>query len=126
MRMGDIFPLIVICTKRNKMDSPAIINSITPVNSLSVFTQAKITPFRVIDLFQSGETIYEFIKITDKEAKYLSRTTKRDMALITVSRDKQRFKVSFYSEKDGTQIVQDLEISKLREAVNELKAAGFN
>ncbi len=105
----------------------AEITSLVPINAIQAFSQAKITPARTIDLITTGEIIYEFWKANDDtKGNSWGRTTKRDIALITVSRDKQRFKVSFYSKSDGTQVIQDLEISKLREAVNELKAAGFN
>ncbi len=101
-------------------------NDIIPLSSVVVFQQAKITPFRVTDIINTGEKLYEFHKPLDPSITHLTRTTRREIAMITISKDIKRFKISYYSVDNGTQIVQDLEIDKLREAVNELKAAGFN
>ncbi len=108
------------------MDEIIPVSSLVPVNAVQAFAQAKITPYRVTHIHNTKEILYEFHKPIDPKVKYLARTTKREIAMITISGDIKRFKISYYSVDNGTQIVQDLEIEKLREMVNELKAAGFN
>ena len=99
---------------------------IVPVDYLSIFSLGKLTPNRVMDLrFFDGTTVYEFQKVKTKLVGGFLEHYDRQIALITVNSDGKTFKLSYYSDEHGPQIIKDLSIDKLAETVKELSDAGF-
>lgn len=90
---------------------------------------SRITPFRVIDL-PDGKMLYEFWKIgcaPTRSMRYALNdpTVARQCAFITVDRDRQFFKLGFYPNGEAGQVVENLPIDRLPEAVDSLLDAGF-
>ena len=101
-------------------------NRIVPIDYLAVFSIGKLTPNRVMDLrFFDGTMVYEFQKVKVKLVAGISQFYDRQVALITVSRDEKSFKLSYYSDEHGPQIIKDLSVEQLGETVKELSEAGF-
>jgi hypothetical protein len=96
--------------------------AITPTAAL-----AKLTPEKIIQTDLS--TVYWFIKIASKPGyvKSLVNDPKiaRYCAMIIVPADKKTFTLSWYPFKEDAQVIVDLPIERLPEAVMDLKAAGF-
>lgn len=97
---------------------------LAPVHHLS-----RITPFRVTGL-PDGAVIREFWKIGCTPSRSMRSalndpSVARQMAFITVSSDEMSFKLCFYPHGDTPQIVENLPISQLPQAIDDLIDAGF-
>ena len=97
---------------------------VQPTRALS-----RITPFRVIDL-PDGKMIYEFWKIGCAPTRSMRSALNdpkvaRQCAYITVSGDKQSFQLGFFPNGEPGQVVKNLPVSQLPQAVDDLILAGF-
>lgn len=116
-----------------KENLPAIREDLSPAVYL-----AKLTPFRVTDL--PDRTIYAFVRIPDKSkeaaraqiakganAKQLltNSNVQKNCAYICVMKLKKNFQIGFFPDEDAAQVINDLPLSELPQAVADLKAAGF-
>lgn len=95
-----------------------------PITALS-----RITPYRTIDL-PGGEILREFWKIGCSPSTSIKKALKdpavaRQCAFITVSADRQSFRLGFYPNGEAAQVVENLPIERLPEAVDNLIDAGF-
>ena len=94
-----------------------------------ILALSRITVYRTTGL-PDGAVIREFWKIgcaPTRSARSALNDPKvaRQMAMITMSRDEQSFKLCFYPHGDAPQIVENLPISQLPQAIDDLIAAGF-
>ena len=97
---------------------------LAPVTHLS-----RITPFRVIDL-PGGEVLREFWKIGCAPTRSMRSalndpSVARQCAFITVSGDRQTFRLGFYPNCETAQVVKNLPIQQLPQAIDDLIDAGF-
>ena len=102
-----------------------------PSTELAQPTRAlsRITPFRTIDL-PGGEVLREFWKIGCEPTRSMRSalndpSVARQCAFITVSRDRQSFRLGFYPNGEPGQVVKDLPIDRLPEVIDSLLDAGF-
>lgn len=77
-----------------------------------------------------GEVLREFWKIGCAPTRSMSsalndKDVARQCAFITVSSDHRSFKIGFFPNGEPGQVVKDLPIDRLPEAVDDLVAAGF-
>ena len=97
---------------------------LAPVQHLS-----RITPFRVTEL-PDGAVIREFWKIGCAPTRSMRSalndpSVARQCAFITVSSDQQSFKLGFYPNGETGQVIENLQMDQLPQAVDDLIDAGF-
>ena len=102
-----------------------------PPSELAQPTRAlsRITPYRTMDL-PGGEVLREFWKIGCSPTRSMrgalnDPSVARQCAFITVSGDRQSFRLGFFPNGESGQVVENLPISRLPEAVDQLIDAGF-
>lgn len=112
--------------------APAVLAPIAKPASLSPAVYlARLNPYRVLNL--ADRTIYQFLRVgcTKMDESALSRTLTKDrsierhIALITVRPGGKTFKLSYYPHGEAAQIVTDLPVEALGQAVEDLRGAGF-
>lgn len=97
---------------------------VQPTHALS-----RITPYRTMEL-PGGEVLREFWKIGCAPTRSMRsalnyKDVARQCAFITVSGDRQSFRLGFFPSGESGQVVENLPISRLPEAVDQLLDAGF-
>lgn len=102
-----------------------------PPTELAQPTRAlsRITPFRTIEL-PDGTVLREFWKIGCASTRSMrgalnDSNVARQCAYITVSSDRRSFKLGFFPNGEPGQVVKDLPIDQLPQAVDDLIDAGF-
>lgn len=90
---------------------------------------SRITPYRTIEL-HDGSVLREFWKIGCEPTRSMRSALNdpkiaRQCAFITVDRGRQFFKLGFYPNGEAGQVVENLPISQLPQAVDDLIDAGF-
>lgn len=84
----------------------------------------KINPYRITDLLD--RTIYEFWRVGGKSMSALrDRQTPRDVAYISIVKGSGKFQLGYHPNDGNDQILKDLPLSDLPQAIADLKQAGF-
>jgi hypothetical protein len=112
---------------RLKMENNAQL-VITSKNYLEVLN-AKLTPYRVqypID----GTILYEFWKVAQTPGQKWKNTPKtrdceKELAMLSIKKGKTIFSLHYYPLNKEIQVIHDLPIERLQEAINLLNEAGF-
>ena len=117
---------------RHQDGSSAIQPAKKPITELAQPTLAlsRITPYRTMEL-HDGAVLREFWKIGCEPTRSMRSTLNdpkvaRQCAFITVDRTGKSFKIGFYPNGEAGQVVENLPISQLPQAVDDLVAAGFH
>lgn len=105
-------------------------NSIIPSKKdcLAVLEE-KLTSYRTQHLID-GSILMEFWRVKQDKNSTIKNTPKtrdaaKEMAMICVDRSRKMFKVHYYPLNGDNQIIEELNIDKLLEVVQNLKDAGF-
>jgi hypothetical protein len=92
--------------------------SLADTSSQLGFREVKLSPYRITETLLG--TVYEFWRGNPKG------DGPKEMAMIVFNRNKTVFTLQYYPlDSKDLQIVQNLPISKLHEAAENLKSAGF-
>ncbi len=115
---------------RHAGESPAPLTYLTPRETTSLATTLnRLNPYRVIRIGVDRRTIWEFWKVGCSATRGMGAlddpTVPRQMALIWARDDADTFTLQWYPNAEEPQIVADLPIARLHEAVADLRAAGF-
>lgn len=98
---------------------------LTNISAVQLFENAKITPYRVQNL-PDGKRIYEFWRVdSKKEVSLRDKKHKKELAMVVISGDRQSFDLHYYPIDKNIQIIEKLNVDKLREIASNLKDAGF-
>ena len=88
-----------------------------------------LKPFRVQRIHIARRTIYEFLKLgcaaSRGEGAIRDPSVPRQMAIIWATLGADTFTLQYYPNAEAAQIVVDLPLSALEQAVADLRQAGF-